>query len=73
MPVIGTFSAIKDGYAGTIRTLTMRDVRRWTNGLPGAIARLGASLALRGLSVSQCRMCADTHPGPEHQCSTPEV
>jgi uncharacterized protein (DUF736 family) len=23
MPVIGTFSAIKDGYAGTIRTLTM--------------------------------------------------
>jgi uncharacterized protein (DUF736 family) len=23
MPVIGTFSAVKDGYAGTIRTLTM--------------------------------------------------
>ena len=23
MPVIGTFSAIKDGYAGTIRTLTI--------------------------------------------------
>jgi uncharacterized protein (DUF736 family) len=23
MPVIGTFAAIKDGYAGTIRTLTM--------------------------------------------------
>ncbi|HZQ01188.1 MAG TPA: DUF736 domain-containing protein, partial [Reyranella sp.] len=23
MPVIGTFSAIKDGYAGTIRTLTV--------------------------------------------------
>ena len=22
MPVIGTFSAVKDGYAGTIRTLT---------------------------------------------------
>jgi uncharacterized protein (DUF736 family) len=23
MPVIGTFSAVKDGYAGTIRTLTV--------------------------------------------------
>ena len=23
MPIIGTFSAVKDGYAGTIRTLTM--------------------------------------------------
>ena len=23
MPVIGTFSVVKDGYAGTIRTLTM--------------------------------------------------
>jgi len=23
MPVIGTFSAVKDGYVGTIRTLTM--------------------------------------------------
>ena len=23
MPVIGTFSAVKDGYSGTIRTLTM--------------------------------------------------
>ena len=23
MPVIGTFSAVKDGYAGTIRTLTI--------------------------------------------------
>ena len=23
MPVIGTFAAVKDGYAGTIRTLTM--------------------------------------------------
>lgn len=23
MPVIGTFSTVKDGYAGTIRTLTM--------------------------------------------------
>ena len=24
MPVIGTFSAVKDGYAGTIRTLTIK-------------------------------------------------
>ena len=49
----------------------LRDgMRRWTNGLPGATARLGAKMALRGLSVSQCRMRADTHPGPEHQCST---
>ena len=24
MPVIGTFSAVKDGYAGTIRTLALR-------------------------------------------------
>jgi len=23
MPVIGTFSAVKDGYAGSIRTLTL--------------------------------------------------
>jgi len=23
MPIIGTFSAVKDGYAGTIRTLTL--------------------------------------------------
>src|SRR5262249_20510410 len=48
-------------------------MRRWTNGLPGATERLGANLALRGLAVSQCRMRADTHPGPEHRCSTPEV
>ena len=47
-------------------------MRRWTNGLPDAAARLGAKMALlRGLSASQCRMRADTHPGPEHQCSTP--
>ena len=45
-------------------------MRRWTNGLPGATARLGAKMALRGLSASQCRMRADTHPGPEQQCST---
>src|SRR5260370_39387258 len=29
-------------------------MKRWTNGLPGATKRLGANLALRGLSVSQC-------------------
>jgi len=52
----------------------LRDgMRRWTNGLPGATARLGAMMALRGLSASQCRMRADTHPGPEHQCSTLEA
>src|SRR6266700_5680620 len=28
-------------------------MKRWTNGLPGATKRLGANLALRGLSVSQ--------------------
>src|SRR6266566_3913743 len=28
-------------------------MKRWTNGLPGAAKRLGANLALRGLSVSQ--------------------
>jgi hypothetical protein len=48
-------------------------MRRWTNGLPGATARLGAMMTCRGLAVSQCRMRADTHPGPEHQCSTPEI
>src|SRR6476659_6031591 len=40
-------------------------MKRWTNGLPGATARLGAIMALRGLSVSQPRMRADTHAGPE--------
>ena len=45
-------------------------MRRWTNGLPGATARLGAKMALRESSASQCRMRADTHPGPEQQCST---
>src|SRR5215471_14787310 len=39
-------------------------MRRWTNGLPGATARLGAMMTCRGLSLSQCRMRADTHPGP---------
>src|SRR6266516_2583236 len=28
-------------------------MKRWTNGLPGATRRLGANLALRGLSASQ--------------------
>ncbi len=28
-------------------------MKRWTNGLPGAAKRLGANLALRGLSGSQ--------------------
>jgi hypothetical protein len=28
-------------------------MKRWTNGLPGATKRLGANLALRGLSASQ--------------------
>ena len=32
MPIIGAFSAVKDGYAGTIRTLTMSvRVRRVAN------------------------------------------
>jgi hypothetical protein len=40
-------------------------MKRWTNGLPGATMRLGAMMAQRGLSVSQPRMRADTHVGPE--------
>src|SRR5438132_14419992 len=28
-------------------------MKRWTNGLPGATTRLGAMMALRGLSASQ--------------------
>jgi hypothetical protein len=40
-------------------------MKRWTNGLPGATKRLGAMMALRGLSLSQSRMRADTHDGPE--------
>lgn len=40
-------------------------MKRWTNGLPGATMRLGAKMAQRGLSVSQPRMRADTHVGPE--------
>src|SRR5262245_53902025 len=40
-------------------------MKRWTNGLPGATKRLGAIMALRGLSASQPRMRADTHDGPE--------
>jgi len=41
MPVIGTFSAVKDGYAGTIRTLTistkvniLANDRKETDGAP---------------------------------------
>ena len=41
-------------------------MKRWTNGLPGATKRLGANLALGGLSGSESRMRADTHDGPEH-------
>lgn len=33
---------------------------------PGATKRLGAMMALRGLSGSESRMRADTHVGPEH-------
>src|SRR6266436_900800 len=40
-------------------------MKRWTNGLPGATKRLGAMMAIRGLSLSQPRMRADTHDGPE--------
>ena len=40
-------------------------MKRRTNGLPGATKRLGAIMALRGLSASQPRMRADTHDGPE--------
>src|SRR6266516_7301508 len=36
-------------------------MKRWTNGLPGATKRLGANLALRGLSVSQSG-CSDGAP-----------
>ena len=44
----------------------LRDgMKRWTNGLPGATTRLGAIMALRGLSASQPWMRADTHDGPE--------
>jgi hypothetical protein len=48
-------------------------MKRWTNGLPGATMRLGAKMALRGLSVSQPRMRADTHDGREHNRSTSEA
>src|SRR5438132_10733782 len=41
-------------------------MKRWTNGLPGATKRLGAKMALQGLSPSESRMRADTHDGPEH-------
>jgi hypothetical protein len=41
-------------------------MKRWTNGLPGATTRLGAKMALRGLSPSEPWMRADTHVGPEH-------
>src|SRR5258708_29471329 len=40
-------------------------MKRWTDGLPGGTKRLGAMMALRGLSASQPRMRADTHDGPE--------
>ena len=40
-------------------------MKRWTNGLPGATARLGANLALEVFQVSPSRMRADTHAGPE--------
>jgi hypothetical protein len=40
-------------------------MKRWTNGLPGATKRLGAKMALQGLSPSESRMRADTHDGLE--------
>ena len=50
MPVIGTFSAVKDGYAGTIRTLMLRaQVRilandhKVNNGAPDFRIILGAT------------------------------
>jgi hypothetical protein len=48
-------------------------MKRWTNGLPGATKRLGAKMALRGLSPSESRMRADTHDGSEHNRSTSEM
>jgi hypothetical protein len=48
-------------------------MKRWTNGLPGATMRLGAKMALRGLSLSESRMRADTHDGREQKRSTSEA
>ena len=50
MPVIGTFSAVKDGYAGTIRTLTLNikvqliaNDRREADGAPDFRIMAGAA------------------------------
>jgi uncharacterized protein (DUF736 family) len=50
MPVIGTFSAVKDGYAGTIRTLTvtakvqiLANDRKETEGAPDFRIMAGAA------------------------------
>lgn len=50
MPVIGTFSAVKDGYAGTIRTLTftakvsiLANDRKEGNGAPDFRIMAGAA------------------------------
>jgi hypothetical protein len=48
---------LKNGLSTSIRQLSHRGLRdgmkRWTNGLPGATTRLGAKMALRGLSPSE--------------------
>jgi uncharacterized protein (DUF736 family) len=50
MPIIGTFSAVKDGYAGSIRTLTMSvrvrlvaNDRKEPNGAPDFRILVGAA------------------------------
>jgi uncharacterized protein (DUF736 family) len=50
MAIIGTFSAVKDGYAGTIRTLTMNarlkilaNERKESEGAPDFRVSLGAT------------------------------
>jgi uncharacterized protein (DUF736 family) len=50
MPIIGTFSAVKDGYAGTIRTLTLNikvqliaNDRREADGAPDFRIMAGAA------------------------------
>ena len=49
MPIIGTFSAVKDGYAGTVRTMTLNakvgivaNDHKGGDGLSGKCSHCGA-------------------------------
>ena len=66
MPVIGTFSAVKDGYAGTIRTLTisakvsiLANDRKESQGAPDFRIMAGSHRDRRCLAQDQAGLGGD--------------